>query len=119
MDFPEKDLIDVLLALKKAVSKQIKVASFGKVQSIDTTNKLLKVKLFPIIETEQEKTVDVRYLNDDTDDTIVGTIVLVLFLDKDFSNNLRLQERGQDVVKKVSPDSDFHSESYAVAIKTF
>lgn len=111
----ENTLLDVLLVLKDAIFKSLKVATLAIVQSVDSTNKILTVHQFPQ-ETEQTSAIQCRYLNDDS---VInkGDIVLVLFLDMNFLANLRKLQKGVDVILQ-NADETRHSEKFGIAIKT-
>jgi len=111
-------MLDILLELKQATIKTLKVGTLAIVKdNSDTANKLLKVTPFPILEGEKEKLINCFYLGDTPPN--VDEIILVIFLDKDFINNLKIIHRtGTNRVDTIT-NNKFHSEEYGIAIKTY
>lgn len=112
-DKVDSSYLELLLELKRVIMKQLKVATLGIVKSIDPDKKTLKVKPFPILVDEQEKYIDCRYFNNAP---TIDSVVLILFLDRNFHNNLKRIEKGDLTIAQID-NNIFHTEDYAIAIQ--
>lgn len=120
-------LLDVLLALKANIMKATNVATLAEVQSIDTTNLVVKVKPFPLINGENEKTIDcyscmfptvkednIKWSNL-VDSLSKKDIVLVVFLNRNSSQNLK-QARKNQVLTTLKENSELHSDKFGIVV---
>ena len=80
----KNDDLEVLLALKRNIFRELNVASLGQVKEIGET---YKVVLFPTYSDELELTIECFKLRDL--EITTGDVVLVLFLDRNFLQNLK------------------------------
>lgn len=108
----KNDDLEVLLALKRNILRDLKVASLGIVKSIK--DNIIKVNLFPTYTNESEITIDcycLKNLEVNKDD-----VVLVLFLDRNFIQNLNQKNNNQQLTKVDSKNIELHSLKYGVVI---
>ena len=107
------DFFKVLLALKANTMRDIHVATLGQVISYDSTSKVATVKPFPLVQKEAEKLITCYT----TKDVATNDIVVVLFTDRDFIQNLKQLKAGQQT-SSINDISDLHSERYGIIIGT-
>lgn len=115
--YKRDDLLSVLLALEQRIMKRLQVATLAVVTEINTTKMTCMVKPFPIFD---EKAIEItcKYAESLNDDLTIGSIVVVLFLNKDSVNNLELFEKdiNNDIMLNVKTT---HSEKNGVVIQIF
>lgn len=105
------DFLKVLLAVKDKAMRDTHVATIAKV--IELGDMTHRCSIIPTLKDESEKFVQAYYLEGlelDVDD-----IVLILFTDRNFTQNLRQLHYNQ----KLSPlegQSELHSQSYGIII---
>lgn len=120
-------LLDVMLALKSNIMKALKVATLAEVQSVDTKTQIVKVKPFPLIEGESEKIIEcgttmIPALQDNSF-TFVNfvnklskkDIVLVVFLDRNSSQNLS-QAKKKQKLSTLKENSELHSDKFGIVV---
>jgi len=105
--------LEILLELKRAIMKQLRVCSFALVKSVDEIKKTAKVSPFPLLEGEQEKNIEAYCLNDIPKQ---NDIVLLLFADRNFINTLkRMKKHNYNIT--ATNDDKLHSEDFAIIIQ--
>lgn len=105
--------LDVLLALRTNIFKTLKVATLGQVTTVnsDTVN----VSIFPLYSNEEDLNLEVYKLNNLT--ISEGDIVLILFLDRNFNQNLKQTKNNQARTKlNDSTDNALHSYKQGIII---
>ncbi len=108
----DNDELEVLLALKRNIFKSLKVSSLAQVKEVN--NSTISVVLFPIYSDETEITIECCKLKDleiNKDD-----IVLVLFLDRNFKQNLNQLKNNQNKTNLNSNNIELHSLKYGIII---
>lgn len=108
----KNDDLEVLLALKRNILRDLKVASLGIVKSIK--DNIIKVNLFPTYANESEITIDCYCLKNL--EVNKDNVVLVLFLDRNFIQNLNQKNNNQQLTKVDSKNIELHSLKYGVVI---
>lgn len=108
----KNDDLEVLLALKRNILRDLKVASLGIVKSIK--DNIIKVNLFPTYTNESEITIDCYCLKNL--EVSKDNVVLVLFLDRNFIQNLNQKNNNQQLTKVDSKNIELHSLKYGVVI---
>lgn len=108
----KNDDLEVLLALKRNILRDLKVASLGIVKSIK--DNIIKVNLFPTYTNESEITIDCYCLKNL--EVNKDNVVLVLFLDRNFIQNLNQKNNNQQLTKVDSKNIELHSLKYGVVI---
>lgn len=108
----KNDDLEVLLALKRNILRDLKVASLGIVKSIK--DNIIKVNLFPTYTNESEITIDCYCLKNL--EVNKDNVVLVLFLDRNFIQNLNQKNNNQQLTKIDSKNIELHSLKYGVVI---
>lgn len=108
----KNDDLEVLLALKRNILRDLKVASLGIVKSIK--DNIIKVNLFPTYTNESEITIDCYCLK--SLEVNKDNVVLVLFLDRNFIQNLNQKNNNQQLTKIDSKNIELHSLKYGVVI---
>ena len=106
--------LDVLLALKENIFKNLKVGSFGQVKKVNEEDNTASVVLFPAYKNNIEISINVTICKNlviKEDD-----VVVILFLDTNFKQSLRQTLKQQ---KRSSLDTsivEMHSINYGVVI---
>lgn len=108
----KNDDLEVLLALKRNILRDLKVASLGIVKSIK--DNIIKVNLFPTYTNESEITIDCYCLKNL--EVNKDNVVLVLFLDRNFIQNLNQKNNNQQFTRVDSKNIELHSLKYGVVI---
>ena len=108
----KNDDLEVLLALKRNILRDLKVASLGIVKSIK--DNIIKVNLFPTYTNESEITIDCYCLKNL--EVNKDNVVLVLFLDRNINQNLKQKNNNQQLTKVDSKNIELHSLKYGVVI---
>ena len=108
----KNDDLEVLLALKRNILRDLKVASLGIVKSIK--DNIIKVNLFPTYTNESEITIDCYCLKNL--EVNKDNVVLVLFLDRNFIQNLNQKNNNQQLTNIDSKNIELHSLKYGVVI---
>lgn len=106
--------LDVLLALKENIFKDLKVGSFAQVKTINEEEETASVTLFPAYKEEIEINISVaitRSVSIQEND-----VVVVLFLDTNFKQTLRQTLRQQKRAKLQTDVVELHSINYGVVI---
>lgn len=111
-DISKDDDLEVLLTLKRNIFKNLKVASLAQVKEVGETT--IKVSLFPVYSDESELTVDCYKLNNL--ELSKEDVVLVLFLDKNFIQNLKQIKNNQNKTNLDSNNIELHSLKYGIII---
>lgn len=109
--FVSSDFLKVLLALKSNVMKDLHVATLGCVEEIN--DNVYKCRVFPFSKDEQEKDIECRRLSSVS--PVVGSYVLILFLDRDFIQNLK-QINSSQPLTPIKDTTELHSERYGIII---
>lgn len=109
--YDENDLLTVLLTVKSNILRDLKVASLGVVKEIEDNNYV--VKLFPLLQNENEKTILCFKLKDIT--IVKNDVVLILFTDRNFIQNLK-QIKLNQTLTKLTENYDLHSHNYGIII---
>lgn len=109
--YDENDLLTVLLTVKSNILRDLKVASLGVVKEIEDNNYI--VKLFPLLQNENEKTILCFKLKDIT--IVKNDVVLILFTDRNFIQNLK-QIKLNQTLTKLTENYDLHSHNYGIII---
>lgn len=120
-------LLDVVLALKSNIMRALKVATLAEVQSIDSKTQIVKVKPFPLIEGESEKIIECETIMTPTMQDKAFTyvslasqlsnkdVVLVVFLDRNSSQNLS-QAKKKQTLSKLKENSELHSDKFGIIV---
>lgn len=114
----QTDLLDVLLALEERIMRRLQVASFGIVTNLDTSKKQCYVRTFPIDEEDKSSEIVCVYSDSLEADLVVGSVVIVLYMDKDFRKNLQLVLSG-DKLSRLASSNTLHGDSNAVIIQVY
>ncbi len=114
----QTDLLDVLLALEERIMRRLQVASFGIVTKLDTLKKQCYVRTFPIDEEDKSSETVCVYSDSLEADLLVGSVVIVLYMDKDFRKNLQLV-LGGDKLSRLASSNTLHGDSNAVIIQVY
>lgn len=108
----KSDDLEVLLALKKNIFRDLKVASLGQVKEVNDSN--ISVSLFPTYSNESELYINCYKLNNL--EINKNDVVLVLFLDKNFIQNLNQIKNNQTKSTLDSNNIELHSLKYGIII---
>lgn len=116
--YKENDMLSVLLALEKRILRKLQVASLGVITKIDTSKKECGVRLFPADEDTKPNEIYCKYAESLETDLTLGSIVVVLFLNKDTRANLLLFENDIDNTI-INSTKSTHVEKNGVVIQIF
>lgn len=105
------DLLRILLALEKKIMRELKVASLAKVKQINNDNRVM-VEKFPL--TEDESPVLNECYNN-VKDLKIDDIVIVLYMDRNFIQNLNQLKNNQNLTNSNKKD-ELHSNKYGIII---
>jgi len=111
----QDDLLSVLLQLEKRIMKKLNVATFGLVTELNTIEKTCYVKTFP---SDDNNEIACKYPDDMEINLTINSIVIVLFIDKDFRQHLKLVENG-NLDAKTQISEILHSDISGVIIQIF
>jgi len=116
--YKENDMLSVLLALEERIFRKLQVASLGVITKIDSSKKECGVRLFPSDEGTSSNEISCKYAESLETDLTLGSIVVVLFLNKDTRNNLLLFENDIDntIINSIRST---HTEKNGVVIQIF
>ena len=114
----QTDLLAVLLALEERIMRRLQVASFGVITNLDTTKKKCYVRTFPIDEEGKSAETACVYSDALEADLLVGSVVVILYMDKDFRKNLQLV-LGGDKLSQLTSSNTLHGDSNAVIIQVY
>ena len=106
----ENDLMAVVNALKYNINRDLKVATLGKVIKIQDT---VSVIPFPLTENETEQSIYCYKLS--SLNIVKNDIVLVIFCDRNFIQNLSQAKNNQPLTKLTS-ETTLHTVKYGVII---
>lgn len=109
------DFLKVLFALKDNIMRDLHVASFAKVTQVNNDGTCL-VSLFPLIKDESDKNLQVT--NYSSMDINIGDIVLILFLDRNYTQNFKQVKLNQNLTP-LTDNKNLHSQKYGVIISSF
>lgn len=112
------DLLEVLLALEERIMRKLQVASFGVITNLDTAKKKCYVRTFPIDEVGKSAETVCVYSTSLEIDLTVGSIVVILYMDKDFRQNLQLVLNG-DKSSQLTSSKTLHGDTNAVIIQVY
>lgn len=112
------NLLDVLLALEERIMKTLNVGTLALVTNIDSTNKKCNVKIFPSATNDSKEIVCMYGDNIVEENLTLGSIVIILFLDKDFRQNLTTLSNDIVIVQK-NTNNILHSDLYGIVIGIF
>lgn len=107
----EVDLLKVLLALKSNIMRDLHVATFGIVKTIN--NNEYYVKPLPTIKGADAK--NLVCVNAYNGELQLEDIVLILFTDRNSIQALK-QAKNKQQITELTNDEDLHSEKYGVII---
>lgn len=107
------DFLRVLLALKENIMKDLKVATLAIVKSINEKTQTCIVEPFPLLEIEKNK--NITCVVNNIDNLSIKDIVLVIFLDRNFLQNLG-QIKNQQEKTNLKKNTELHSEKYGIII---
>ena len=114
----QNDMLSVLLALEERIMRRLQVASFGIVTNLDVVKKQCYVRTFPIDEEGKSSETVCVYSDSLEDDLLVGSVVVILYMDKDFRKNLQLVLNG-DKLSQLTSSNTLHGDSNAVIIQVY
>lgn len=114
----QNDMLSVLLALEERIMRKLQVASFGIVTNLDVVKKKCYVRTFPIDEEGKSAETVCVYSHMLEADLIVGSVVVILYMDKDFRKNLQLV-LGGDKLSQLTSSNTLHGDSNAVIIQVY
>lgn len=106
----ENDLMGVLMALKYNTFRDLKVATLGTVVSIGDR---VLVKPFPLITDETDKNITCHKLSGL--ELIENDIVLVIFTDRNFLQNLS-QLKNNQKLSKLTENDTLHVDKYGIIV---
>lgn len=116
--YKKDDLLEVLLTLEERIMRRLQVASLGQVITLNTATKECGVKLVPKDVELEEVEITCKYSQSVEDDISIGSIVVVLFLNKDTRNQLDLFEKNIDN-DNILEKKNTHNEANGVVIDVF
>ena len=105
------DFLKVLLALEAKTMRDTHVATIAKIVELGTTTH--RCVVIPTLKDESEKFIYAYYLEDIT--LNVDDVVLILFTDRNFTQNLRQIDYNQKL-SLLDSQSELHSQSYGIII---
>lgn len=120
-------LYDVLIELKNNVMRSLNVATLAEVQTVNKTNQTVTVTPFPLIENEISKNIICyscmfqKVIGFNTtwasliDELSIHDIVLVVFLNRNSSQNLQQSKKNQKRTA-LNQNVDLHSEKYGIIV---
>ena len=111
-DISKDDNLEVLLTLKRNIFKNLKVASLGQVTKIG--NDIINVTLFPLYKEETNVVIDCYKLKDL--ELKPNDVVLILFLDRNFIQNLKQIKNNQSKTNLDANNVELHSLKYGIII---
>lgn len=114
----EDDLLAVLLALEERIMRRLQVATFGIVTKLDTVRKKCYIKAFPVEDVNETNETECVYMNSLESDLTPGSIVIVIYMDKDFRKNLE-QVLDGNITPQTPSSKTMHGDSNAVIIQIF
>lgn len=117
MEFKQNDLLGVLLALEERIMNKLKVSTFGVVQHLDTTKKKCYVQPFP---NDYNTNAQIECVYNDTleIDLTEGSVVIVMFMDKDFRKELELILNGSTITQ-LPQSKMLHTELNGVIVQIY
>lgn len=105
--------LDVLLALKTNIFKTLKVATLAQVTSVN--GDIITASIFPLYKEEDELNLEVQKLKNI--EVSKDDIVLILFLDRNFNQNLKQTQNKQERTKMTDlKDNSLHSYKQGIII---
>lgn len=108
------DFLKVLLQLKTITKKETHVATLAIVSDTSKSGEgLYTCQIIPTLNDENDKMISVYCVEGLT--LQENDVVLILFLDNNFVQNLKQIRRGQKI-SKLQSQSETHSESYGIII---
>lgn len=116
--FKKDDLLSVLLTLENRIMRRLQVASLAKVLSINNNSKECGVELIPKDMGVQASKITCKYSDSIEEDLEIGSIVVVLFLNKDSRQQLRLLEKDIDSSNILQLENN-HKEENGIVIDIF
>lgn len=111
-DIRKDDNLEVLLTLKRNIFKNLKVASLGQVTKIGSD--IINVTLFPLYKEETNVVIDCYKLKDL--ELKPNDVVLILFLDRNFIQNLKQIKNNQSKTNLDVNNVELHSLKYGIII---
>ena len=107
-------LLDVLLILREMTMLDTHVATLAYFQSITEFNEysIVKCKPFPLNTNQEEYTISAYCFNQNVSNLTKNSIILVIFTDRNFINNLN----SVDKLPKETTDLSTHLIKYGIAI---
>lgn len=108
----QNDELEVLLALKRNIMNEFKTSSLGVVREVGESK--YKVALFPTYSNEVEITIDCFKLSNVV--ITKGDVVLVIFTDRNFIQNLNQLRNAQKITKLDYNNVELHTYKYAIII---
>lgn len=117
-----KTLLDVLLILKEKTMQDIHVASLAyldeNIQEFNGKFGIWRCRPFPLEENQSEYTIQAYYFTENGNPSDKGLksgqIVVILYMDKNFINNLNVTDGNP----KPTQDLIYHSLKYGVILNT-
>lgn len=101
-----KSLLDVLLILKEVTMRDTHVATLAyldsNLSSFNGKYGIWNCRPFPLYEGQDEYTIQGYYFSADGDNFTPNTIILIVFTDKNFINNLQVIENKPQQTKDVN-----------------
>ena len=111
----QNDLLKVLLTLKDNINRDLKVGTLAKIVSYDNQTHKAIVSPFPLEKGKQEYYIEAYTLNNNNEYK-ANDIVAILFVDKDFRQNLSEIHNTKNSLSSISENSKLHSNEYGVII---
>ena len=114
-------LLEALLALKLNINRDLNVATLAEVVEVDTNNNVATVRPFPLLDNENEKSIDVigsLYYDGKDYHSITSLlelkdVVLVVFLNRNTNTALR-QTKNKQKRTTLTSNTDLHSDKFGV-----
>lgn len=114
-------LLEALLALKLNINRDLNVATLAEVVEVDTSNNVATVRPFPLLDNENEKSIDVigsLYYDGKDYHSITSLlelkdVVLVVFLNRNTNTALR-QTKNKQKRTTLTSNTDLHSDKFGV-----
>lgn len=114
-------LLEALLALKLNINRDLNVATLAEVVEVDTNNNVVTVRPFPLLNNENEKTIeaicslyyDGKEYHSITSLLELKDVVLVIFLNRNSSIALK-QTKNKQKRTALTSNTDLHSDKFGV-----
>lgn len=115
----QDEFIDVLFALEERIMRKLQTSSLAIVTNLNSSAKICTVKPFPVDDVSQVCEIYCKYPPHLEKYLLKNTIVILLYIDKDFRQNLaQIEKSGGINIMKTSSEVQ-HSDSYGMIIQIY